>query len=66
MKVAVYKTVYVTGATCELMDKVRRTVNSWAEGEGNICMTFENALEVAELHELLKSIKDGGDVILSL
>ena len=66
MKVAVHKTVYVMGAPCALMDKVRSTANPWADGDENICMTFEEALEVDELKALLEPIQDGGDVILSL
>ena len=65
MEVAIHKTVYVMGAPYDLMDKVRSTVNSWADGDENICMTFEEALEIDELKALLEPIQDGGDVILS-
>ena len=65
MKVEIHKTVYVTGASCALLDKVRGEVNSWADGDENVCMTFEDALGVEELKPLLKDIRDGGDVILS-
>ncbi len=66
MKVEISKVVYIMGVSCSLMDKVRRGVNSWAEGNENICMTFEEALDVEELQPLLEGIQDGGDVILSL
>ena len=65
MKVEIHKTIYVTGASCALLDKVRGEVNSWADGDENVCMTFEDALGVEELKPLLKDIRDGGDVILS-
>ena len=66
MEVVIHKAVYVMGASHALMDKVRRTANSWADGDENICMTFEEALEVDELKALLEPIRDGGDVILSV
>lgn len=66
MKVQIHPTIYVMGASCELMDKVRANTNSWAEGNENICMMFEEAIEIEELKPLLNGIKDGGDVILSL
>jgi len=66
MKIAIHKTIYVMGASFDLMDKVRRKVNSWADGAENICMTFEEALTIDELKPMLEPIRDGGDVILSL
>ena len=65
MRVEVFKAVYVMEADDALIDKLRRTTNLWAEGDENICMTFETALEIEELEPLLRNIKDGGDVIVS-
>lgn len=66
LRAAVFQTVYVMGASCDLMDKVRRTCNAWAEGDETICLTREYADEIEELEPLLRELDSGGDVILSL
>ena len=65
MQVQTHTTTYIMGASDALMDKVRAEANAWAEGDDNICMTFEDAMEVEELTPLLRNITNGGDVILS-
>ena len=66
MKIQVSPVIYIMGASCALMDKVRRECSSWADGDENICMTFEEACEVDELKPLLKDHLDASDVVLSL
>ena len=73
MKIETHKTVYIFDATPELLDDVRAKTNNWAEGDGVVCMTTENAIKHEALRPLLKNIGcDGdtgfinGDVILSL
>ena len=57
--------IYVYGATREFIDELRQDVNSWADGQDNVCLTFEDAMEVDALKEVLKDIKVAGDVIVS-
>lgn len=64
---SIHNTVYLAGASCALMDQVRREANYWAEGDESVCMTFEDAMEIKALAPFLDDIKeDRGDVILSL
>jgi hypothetical protein len=65
MRMAEFPTLYVMEAGAELMDKIRREGNYWAEGDENICMTFEDALEIDELKELISG-KNAGDVVISI
>ena len=66
MKIETYKTIYIFDATPELLDEVRAKTNCWAEGDGTVCMTIENAMEHEALRPLLNDIDCDGDVILSL
>jgi len=65
MKIEEGRVLYIMGASCALMDKIRRQCNSWADGDENICMTFEEAVELDELRSLLKGRDGGMDVIVS-
>ncbi len=65
MNVEIVPTIYVMGTSCELMDKIRREANYWSDGDENICLTFDEAMEVEELHPYIQDIKNAGDVIVS-
>lgn len=65
MKILTYNIVNVIRVPCALMDKVRTEVNTWAQGDNDVCLTLEDALEVEELAPLLSHIQPGSDVILS-
>lgn len=65
MRVDVNKVVYVTEAGARLMDKIRRECSCWADGNENICLTFEEAGENSELRKVLKDCEGGCDVIVS-
>lgn len=68
MKAEIEKIVYITGVPSSLMDKVRSEKNTWAEGEENLCLNFECAMEIEEIAPLLEALETNGgcDVILSL
>ena len=55
--------VYVTDCGAELMDKIRREANHWADGGSNICLTGEDAREITELYDVLSGMYAGCDVI---
>lgn len=65
MKTEEYKVIYVMEAGEQLMDKIRRKCSCWADGDENICMTFEDAITNKELRKALKPYKGGCDVIVS-
>jgi hypothetical protein len=65
MKVETCKVIYIFEAPIELINKIQAQNNTWAEGDDNICMTFEEAETIDEFKDLLKDIKDGTDVIIS-
>jgi len=65
MRIETFNTIYVMETPCELMDKIRSNSNYWADGDENICLTFEEAIEIEELKPLLDNIKNAGDVIIS-
>jgi len=65
MKTKTYKVIYVMEAGAQLMDKIRRECSCWADGNENICMTFEEAITNKELRKALKPYKGGCDVIVS-
>lgn len=65
MKTEVNKVIYVMEAGAQLMDKIRRECSCWADGDENICMTFEDAITNKELRRALKPYKGGCDVIVS-
>jgi hypothetical protein len=66
-------------AGAQLMDKIRRECSCWADGNENICLTFDEAETLPELAEVLKGVainnkelrkalkpyKGGCDVIVS-
>lgn len=59
------KALYVTGATNALLDELRM-MNNWAEGDENVCMTFDQACEhPALLPFLTASAHSGCDVVVS-
>lgn len=63
MTVQKAKVVYVMDCGAELMDKIRREANHWADGGANICLTGEDALEITELYEALSGMYADCDVI---
>ena len=67
MKTEEYKVIYVMEAGAKLMDKIRRecSCSCWADGDENICMTFDEAITNKELRKALKPYKGGCDVIVS-
>jgi hypothetical protein len=65
VKTEVNKVIYVMEAGAQLMDKIRRECSCWADGDENICMTFEDAITNKELRRALKPYKGGCDVIVS-
>ena len=65
MKTEVNKVIYVMEAGAKLMDKIRCECSCWADGDENICMTFEDAITNKELRKALKPYKGGCDVIVS-
>ena len=65
MKTEVNEVIYVMEAGAQLMDKIRRDCSYWADGDENICMTFEDAITNKELRKALKPYKGGCDVIVS-
>ena len=65
MKVEEYKVIYVMEAGAKLMDKIRRDCSYWADGNENICLTFDEAINNKELCKALKPHKGGCDVIVS-
>ena len=65
MKVEEYKVIYVMEAGAQLMDKIRRDCSCWADGNENICMTFDEAINNRERRKSLKPYTGGCDVIVS-
>lgn len=70
MELMVSPVVYITGAPLDLLAELRTSGNSWADGDDNICLSFEEALTFPELAELLvwdgqESPFSGCDVIVS-
>ena len=65
MKTEECKVVYVMEAGEQLMDKIRRECSCWADGNENVCMTFEEAITNKELRKALKPYKGDCDVIVS-
>jgi len=65
VKTEVNKVIYVMEAGAQLMDKIRRECSCWADGNENLCMTFEDAITNKELRKALKPYKGGCDVIVS-
>jgi len=65
MKTKTYQVIYVMEAGAQLMDKIRRDCSCWADGDENLCMTFEEAITNKELRKALKPYKGGCDVIVS-
>lgn len=65
MKTEVNEVIYVMEAGAQLMDKIRRDCSCWADGNENICMTFEEAITNKELRKALKPYTGGCDVIVS-
>lgn len=65
MKTEVNEVIYVMEAGAQLMDKIRRECSCWADGDENICMTFEDAITNKELRKALEPYKGGCDVIVS-
>jgi hypothetical protein len=52
-------------AGAQLMDKIRRDCSYWADGNENICLTFDEAINNKELRNALKPYTGGCDVIVS-
>ena len=52
-------------ASAEVMKAIRETGHAWADGDENLCLTYEDALEIPELARVLKRFKGGCDVIVS-
>ena len=65
MKTEVNKVIYVMEAGAQLMDKIRRECSCWADGNENLCLTFDEAINNKELRNALKPYKGGCDVIVS-
>lgn len=65
MKTEVNEVIYVMEAGAQLMDKIRRECSCWADGNENLCLTFDEAINNKELRKALKPYKDGCDVIVS-
>ena len=63
MTVQKAKVVYVMDCGAELMDKIRREANHWADGGANICLTGEDAREITELCDVLSGMYVDCDVI---
>lgn len=65
MTVHVCRTIYVMDASAEVMEAIRENVRAWASSGENLCITYEDALEIPELARVLKRFKGGCDVIVS-
>jgi len=65
MKTEVNEVIYVMEAGAQLMDKILRDCSYWADGNENICLTFDEAINNKELRKALKPYKGGCDVIVS-
>ena len=63
LSVQVHPTVYIMGASCGLMDRLISQSNSWAEGDDNICLVDEEALEIPELARALEEYEASGDLL---
>ena len=70
MHVETSTTVYISGVGREIMDKISREANCWAEGQENACLTLEEAIDIPELEQALRTVTENGynfgDVIVSL
>jgi hypothetical protein len=66
VKAQVFKTIYIMDAGAEVMEAIRENGHAWANSSENLCMTYENALEIPELARVLKRVTQRGcDVIVS-
>jgi hypothetical protein len=66
MRADVNKVIYVMETGAQLMDKIRRECSCWADGNENICLTFDEAETLPELAEVLKGVAIANcDVIVS-
>jgi hypothetical protein len=67
MEMFISKVAYIVGTPAALMDKIRSECNNWADGDENICLTFEDAmdLEIDELKPFLQDLSEGCDIIIS-
>jgi len=65
MKMIISSVAYILETPSDLMQKIRSEANYWSEGDENICLTTEQAMEIEELHPFLKDIPTGCDIIVS-
>lgn len=52
-------------AGAEVMEAIRENGQAWASGDENLCMIYDDALEIPELARVLKRFTGGCDVIVS-
>jgi hypothetical protein len=65
MKVEIVEIICVFDVPDSLMDKVRANTDYWADGENNLCVSFDEAMTISELQEELKNIDGfGREVVL--
>jgi len=64
MKTQVAPIIYIIKVPRILLDKIRQESNSWAEGNENLCLTYEAAAGIEEIKEFLPHLP-GSNVILS-
>ena len=66
MRIEVHPVIYITDCPYDLMDKIRTESYPWSEGQCNICLTYEEAMEIEELKPVLALTDQSGcDVIIS-
>lgn len=65
MKAQVFRTIYIMDAGAEVMEAIRENGQAWASGDENLCMIYDDALEIPELARVLKRFTGGCDVIVS-
>jgi hypothetical protein len=65
MKTEVNEVIYIMEVGAQFMDKIRRECSCLADGNENLCLTFDEAINNKELRKALKPYKGGCDVIVS-
>lgn len=64
----IVRTIYIS-VDRSTLDSVSESLNAWATGDGTVCTTTDDLLELNDLSQELRSLiedEEGGDVVLHL
>ena len=67
-KKQIVRTIYIS-VDRPTLDSVSDSLNAWATGDGSVCTTTDDLLELDDLPQELRTLiedEEGGDVVLHL